>query len=273
VIEVAPIPAGGICPPLREVLLNHAFARAVLAGLAPGRLWLDRPASPRAAHAMLSYGMSLIWGPDLDHAIVPLVEHLRVGPYRERDEWLQIDPRWTHLDWDALLDAFPGGRDAPTGPRAQRFTRVNFKFDPPLFLERHRKSVLPAGWSLRPMTETEFDLPDVSVVPSAFWCDPAQFLSHGGGLCVVRDGQVGAIAFTSCRFGDELEIGIETRPAFRGQGLARALSIAMIERCLADGLEPIWSCRKENTSSFLLAKQLGFTVAKEVPYYHLPASQ
>ena len=121
------------------------------------------------------------------------------------------------------------------------------------------------------MTAAEFDLSGLSVTPRAFWRDAAQFLAHGGGLCAQREGTVGAIAFSSFRFDRTLEIGIETRPEHRGQGLALAVAIALIRRILAAGLEPIWSCRQENTASLVLAQRLGFVVTRQLPYYRLPA--
>ena len=188
------------------------------------------------------------------------------------DEWLQIDPRALHLDWDRWLDAVPGNPDQPpAGPRVQRYTRVNFRFDAATFMQRHEMASPPGTWQLGTMTAAEFDLSGLSVTPRAFWRDAAQFLAHGGGLCAQREGTVGAIAFSSFRFDRTLEIGIETRPEHRGQGLALAVAIALIRRILAAGLEPIWSCRQENTASLVLAQRLGFVVTRQLPYYRLHA--
>lgn len=248
--------ANASCPPLKDVAIFTGFARAVVDGLSPGRIWTDGD----AAHALHDYGMSLVWGEGVGRAFPALVDHLREGAYRARDEWLQIDPRWTHLDWDMAL-----------GESVQRFTRVNFRFDEETFRERHTAPILPSGWTLKPMGEAEFDLPTVSVSPRPFWKCVADFRDHGGGICAMRDGEVGAIAFSATRFDDWLEIGIETLAPFRGQGLARAVAVAMIEKCLAHDLTPVWACRKENTGSLLLAQSLGFKITKELPYYWLPA--
>jgi RimJ/RimL family protein N-acetyltransferase len=234
------------------------FARAVLEGHVPGQVWIDRTEAPRAAHALHSYGMSLVWGAQVDAVFPELSAHLRQGSYRTRDEWLQINPRWNHLDWD---EAF--------GDAAQRFTRVNFRFDETLFRARHNGPALPQGWRIAAMGEGSFALPDISVTPRAFWQDLAAFRDHGGGVCAVRDGDIGALAFSATRFDDWLEIGIETRAAYRGQGLARAVAVAMIENCLAQGLTPVWACRKENTGSLHLAQSLGFVITKELPFYRL----
>jgi RimJ/RimL family protein N-acetyltransferase len=240
--------------------------------MAPGRIWVDRNTAAGAAHALHEYGMSLVWGDGLDQALVPLTEHLARGTYRTKDEWLQIDPRGSHLDWERRLGAVPGSVDSPTGGKqVQRFTRLNFQFDETVFGARHSRGALKGAWSIRPMTQAEFDLPNTSVTPRAFWRDAARFLANGGGLCAEMDGQIGAIAFSSFRFENALEIGIETCTSFRGQGLGRTVAVAMIRDCLARRLEPVWSCRKENTASFHLAQQLGFLVTKELPYFRLPA--
>jgi RimJ/RimL family protein N-acetyltransferase len=269
-LELFPGSFAETCPSLRDVPLNYGHARAVVERAAPGRIWVDSRSYAKAAHALHSYGMSLVWGTDLSGAFEPLIEHLRSGTYRAKDEWLQIDPRWAHLDWNRRLGAEPGGL-VPGGPRAQRHTRANFRFDEAVFLDRHSHTSLRNGWTARPMTEKEFDLPGVGVTPRAFWRDAVQFLANGGGLCAEKDGEVGAIAFSSFRFDNILEIGIETRSQFRGQGLALATAAALIHKCLADGLEPVWSCRKENTASYHLAQRLGFSVTREIPYYRLPA--
>lgn len=271
-IEHTPNTALAVLPPLHEVALNHGFARAVTEGLVDGRLWTHRADGAQVAHALHPYGMSLVWGAHLERVLEPLARHLRGGHYRRADEWLQIDPRAEQLDWDRWLDAVPGEPDqAPAGPRVQRYTRVNFRFDAALFMQRHAMARAPNNWQIRAMTAAEFDLNGVSVTPRAFWRDSAQFLAHGGGLCAQRDGEVGAIGFSSFRFDRTLEIGIETRPAQRGQGLALAVAIALIRRILAEGLEPVWSCRKENAASLALARRLGFVVTRQLPYYRLPA--
>lgn len=239
------------CPPLSEVPIFTGFARAVLAGLIDGRVW----GGPDVAHALHSYGMSLVWGEGVGRAFPALIAHLNAGSYRERDEWLQVDPRWADLDWAGQL-------------RAERFDRVNFRFDRAAFLARSRPA-LPDGWTLAPLGDDGFDLADVHVTPRAFWKDYGAFVAHGGGVCALRDGAVGALAFAATRFDDWLEIGIETRAPFRGLGLARAVASAMIERCLAAALTPVWACRKQNTGSLHLAQSLGFVVTKEVPFWRL----
>ena len=50
-LELEPAAFAEICPPLRPVALNHGFARAVVEGMAPGRVWVDTRIDAGAAHA------------------------------------------------------------------------------------------------------------------------------------------------------------------------------------------------------------------------------
>jgi RimJ/RimL family protein N-acetyltransferase len=237
---------------LKDVPIFTGFARAVLERASGGRVWCREG----AVHALHDYGMSLVWGEGVGRAFPALIEHLNTGAYRNRDEWLQVDPRWGDLDWDGQL-------------QAERFHRVNFRFDRLVFESRHSATALPPGWTTRPLVEAAYDLPDVHVTPCAFWKDFSAFQDHGGGVMAEKDGEVGAIAFSATRFDDWLEIGIETRAAFRGQGLARAVAAAMIRQCLDSGLTPVWACRQENAGSLRLAQSLGFVIEKVVPFWRL----
>lgn len=257
---------------LDDVPINVGFVRAVLDGTAAGELWCDRPADPRAFHVVHPYGMSLVWGPGVDDARQDVLDRLRGRRASGHAEWLQIEPRWSGLDWDAALGAVPiEDVDTDSPPTSTRHTRVNFAFDPASPGAAASSGVNEDGWAVRPATAADFAVAG-AVVPSAFWPDADAFLAHGGGMVVERTGAVGAVAFTSYRWDQNVEIGIETAPAFRRRGLARVAATAMIRAVVSDGLTPVWSCREENVGSRRLAQSLGFAVTTRTPYFHLRAT-
>lgn len=256
---------------LYAVKINTSFAYTVLNGSATGRVWADAYPDIRALHLLHNYNMSLIWGPDVGSAFEELTAHLVAGTYRKKDEWLQIDPRWGHLDWDRALGARHGGK-ALRKHVVQRFTRVNFRFDVAGFRALPVPKMAP-GWHVRPMTAADYFLPDVSVAPQHFWGSAEAFLAAGGGMCAEKEGVVGAVAFCATCFDASWEIGIETRAPFRRLGLARAVAAAMAAHCIENGKVPLWSCRKENTGSYTLAQSVGFRISRELPYYRLPAQK
>lgn len=255
---------------LSRVATNVGFARAVMEGRVAGRAWADGTVQPAAFHALHPYGMSLVWGDGVDRPFDRMVEHLRRGTYRAAAEWLQVDPRWHGLGWADALGAQVGEAVTEAEPSvAVQHTRVNFTFEPEVFAARNNATGVPSGWTPRRATPADFALQG-TVVPSHFWPDAETFIAQGGGWCMVRGAEVGATAFTSFRFGDALELGIETMPAARRQGLGFAVAAAMIADLMRQGIEPIWSCRKQNTASVALARRLGFRIAREDPYYRLP---
>jgi RimJ/RimL family protein N-acetyltransferase len=241
---------------LSALAINTGFARAVIDGLVDGHTWTSPTVGTAAVHAIHPYGMSLVWGRRVDDAFDELITHLTSRPQPVPEQWLQVDPRWHSLPWGERLER--------AGANVEHETRVNFTFTP----ERFTPAAAPDGWRLRPATVTDFNWRG-SVVPAGFWRDAPQFLANGGGWVAERDGVVGSMAFSSFRFDECIELGIETHPAARGHGLGRAVASRMIVDILSASLTPVWACRKGNHASYRLAQRLGFTPSTELPYYHL----
>ena len=271
-VELPDSKFGTLLSRLEQVPFNHLFARAVLEGHAAGRVWVDDPARPGFAHILTRYGMSLAWGdggPEAPGWQI-LGRHLRDGHYRNKDEWLQVQLGSDAFQFDDLIacETPPPGTQ-PGGDSCQRYVRLNFRF------ERGRHNgmsnlMVEPGLRLRPMTSDEFALPDVTVSPHLFWANFEQCQAAGGGWCVESSGAVCALAFTAFRSGRRLELGIETRAAYRRRGYAHLAAQALINDCLAEDLEPIWSCHGDNTGSVATARRLGFVDTHRLPYYRLP---
>ena len=257
---------------LAEVPINTAFARAVVDETVEGDLWADRAQDPRAFHAVHPYGMSLVWGPAVDEALDLVVAYLGERAEQGQAEWLQIEPRWDGLDWDGALGAVAlEDHDELAGAgRAVRHTRVNFTFDAGAFWEGRDAHLPVEPWQVRRATVADFDWPG-SVVPSGFWPDALTFLQNGGGWVGADGDEIAAMAFASYRVDRQVELGIETAPAWRRRGLATTAAAAMIDNLLVSHLTPVWSCREDNVGSFRLATTLGFRPSLHLPYYRLPA--
>lgn len=256
---------------LADVPINVGFAQAVVDGVSTGELWTDRSTAPRAFHAVHSYGMSLVWGPDVAAVADDVARHVRRRAAGGAQEWLQVEPRWTGLDWDDLLGAVPlEAHVTGDGARAVRRVRVNFDHDADGLARGRAAHPTPAGCVVRHATAADFAWPG-RVVPAGFWPDAATFLAHGGGRVAELDGEPGAIAFCSFRTGADVELGIETRADLRRRGLAHVVCAAMIGDVLAAGLTPVWSCREDNVASVRLAESLGFVVSRRLPYFQVLA--
>jgi len=271
-IELRPDRFHALLPQLRRVPINHLFARSVLEHVVPGSVWIDRHDHPSLIHVIHPYGMTLLFGDASGTQPSDIKAHLLAIGIDAADRWMQASPGDLPPLLDKLLDVEGAAHDQqPGGPRVQRYTRSNFHFNPTRYAAVQRDLVSPPeGSRLRPLRATEFALPDIEVSPHRFWNDADQFLAHGGGWCIERDGQLASMAFCSFRFDRQLEIGVETRAQYRGRRYARHAACALIDQCIAQGLEPVWSCRKENRGSYELALALGFEPTIEIAYYRLP---
>ena len=267
-----PAQFAALLPMLQQVPINHLFARSVLERKVDGRVWVHRDArgTPALVWVAHPYGMSLLFGDAAHASPANLQTMLRERATRSADEWLQCSPPPLADALVAALGLAPTPSSAtPGGDAPQLFTRSNFRFD------AARYAQVRAGFRARhPVVEIDaalFERIDFSVAPRRFWRDAAQFQREGVGYCSIAAGHVAACALASFVFDDHLEIGIETHPGHRHQGHALTAAIALIDHCLQNGLTPVWSCRKENTGSWRLAKNLGFVPSLDLPYMRLPA--
>ena len=188
---------------------------------------------------------------------------------RSASEWLQVFPAAWNEKLDLLLNGNIMEPSSVTSPEKQiiKWSRVNFKF------QQHKYSgqkEIPEGFRLKKTDPPLFDQISGSVVPSCFWRNRKEFAENAIGFSLMHGEKPVSTAFASFIHGRQLEIGIETDSAFRGKGLAQISCSALIDYCLANNFEPIWSCRLENTGSFLLAQKLGFEPTLIHPYYQLP---
>ncbi len=257
---------------LSEVAINHLFAKTVLEQKMDGEVFVDNPEEPTTFYIKHAYGMSLLFGrTDNDEFNRQLTSYLlNENNVRNTSEWLQVFPS----EWNDKLNQLLHGKIAeppeskPDNTQVIKWSRVNFKFQPLKYSSRQQE--VPEGFRLEKTDPTLFDLISGSVVPSCFWRNRKEFAESAIGYSLVYNGEPVSTAFASFIHEQQLEIGIETSSEFRGKGLALISCSALIDYCLANNFEPIWSCRLENTASFMLAQKLGFEPTLILPYYQLP---
>jgi RimJ/RimL family protein N-acetyltransferase len=145
---------------------------------------------------------------------------------------------------------------------------VNFKFNK----EKYNLYKNNLSFSELKVVRTDgamFEKMSGAVIPKRFWMNASDFDKKAVAYSVIVDGEVASTAFSAFILEGELEIGIETVSCFQGKGYAIAACSALIDYCLKEGFEPVWSCRFENTSSYNLAQKLGFEPTIYWPFYRL----
>ena len=122
----------------------------------------------------------------------------------------------------------------------------------------HAAAPLPDGFSIHPIDRALHGQIQGHIVPAFSWHSPDAFLAHGYGFCVMDGNTPAAWAFSAAVSSRELDIGVETNPAYRRRGLAFAAASAMILYSYGVQKIPVWACHTGNIASQKLAASLGF---------------
>lgn len=170
------------------------------------------------------------------------------------------------------------GENAGNGRRFLLMTRDQkveqfFSDKPDILLEKRylfsyegeavQEVFLPEGFTMHEIEEKLLDQISGSISPSLFWKDKESFLQNGKGYCITYGDEIAAWAFSAGVSSEEIDIGIETNPKFRKQGLASLAAKKMIAYTIGQGKKPVWACHCINTGSKRLAEKLGFRVVNE----------
>ncbi len=262
---------------LRRLSINTMFVQSVLRECVDGEVYGDRVTEPEAFYVAHPYGMALLFGKtgssDFEAGLAKRLTN--ADGSRSKAEWLQTEPG---AGWDPVIGSVMQAHHASLveaglpedGDQAiWKNTRVNFRFDPAKH-EASKQTHLHREHDIVRTTGELFHRQPGAVVPRFYFRNEEQFVNEGVGFTALNGGEPAATAFSAFRNETKLEIGIEASEGFRGKGYAFAVCSALIDYCLEHGLEPVWSCRRENDASYRLAQKLGFVPTVTLPYYRLP---
>jgi len=261
---------------LKEVSFNHLFACAVTEQRIDGLIYTDNSDFPSSFYILHPYGMSLLTGNFKSEEFNnQLVEYLlNKDGLRNQIEWMQVYPEMWNTQLSRLLGnqlltkkQKDGRGISEVEPiKVDEHTRVNFKFDANKY-PKFRSNQSAGQFEIIRTGEEEFRNMLGTVVPKLFWKSASQFLNEGIGFSLRFNGELACTAFSAFINDRQLELGIESASQFRGKGFAMHTCAALIDYCLENRLEPVWSCRLENTASYLLAQKLGFDPISYHPFY------
>jgi RimJ/RimL family protein N-acetyltransferase len=264
---------------LAQIPANTTYAEAVLRGHVAGHVFTDQATDPSLFVIAHPCGMSLLIARGSLAEAAEFVRRycLNEGGFRHRPEYLQLHPAAeadaVHAILGAqLVDGRDGSADATMKTllreKAIRWDRLNFEFNAAHFLSRVRRP-LPAGFRVGRVGRDAFEWSEGAVLPRAFWDSADDFERRATAFAVFQGDQPVSVAFSAFALPSRLEIGIETRPEWRGRGLATEACAGFIEHCLQQQLTPLWSCRKGNAASERTALGLGFELSGARPYFAL----
>jgi GNAT superfamily N-acetyltransferase len=258
--------------PLKKVSINHLFARSVAENHVTGKIYADNFKNPSSFYIVHPYGMSLLFGngenEGFNHKLKMYMQNTE--GIRDRVEWMQAYPgAWNSLIKNSLRNVLvePGKRTHEKSIEVH--TRANFSFNPAKY--RSFKTTLKTVDLHVVRTDKElYEKMNGIVVPKYFWDNADDFCKKGVGFSLIVGNKTACTAYSAYIFENLLELGIETLPEHRGKGFALYTCSALIDYCIENNFEPVWSCRLENKPSYRLAQRLGFEPTVTLPYYRLP---
>lgn len=266
---------------IRAVDINTMFASSVLERKVDGYVFVDETDSSSSIYVQHPYGMSLLYGiSENEEFNIKLLTHmLNSKKSRSRFEWLQAYPAAAHSRIAELLGKRLKKKN-PDLPYDQTFSqseendvleyrRINFVFNDEKY-RLLRRSLKSDGYRIVTTSRSIFEKMEGTVIPRHFWNNAEDFFRYGRGCSLIlENGSAAATAFAAFVIGNKFEIGVETNKDFHGRGFATLTCSALIDHCLANRYEPVWSCLSGNTGSVKLALRLGFEEKRRVPYYRL----
>lgn len=234
---------------------SHIFPLilAVIKRKQPGWAFVDDRHSPAAALIVTRFGFVQLIGK-------PVSDKMWTSFFRDPKPYLP-----NYLLWYSpppriqILPAAPGNAQV----RCRERTRFSFTGEPVEVAGQ------PAGFEVELLDKewiakiAEFHLD----IESRFWSSADDFLKHGLGVCVLKDGKVASICYSACVVDGLAEVDVMTRDEYRGRGLASLAVGRFILECLRREITPTWDCFTDNTASMKLALKLGFKKSFSYNFY------
>ena len=256
----------GLLAPLSEHLAPHA----VIAGAAPGKVYVDDPGTPHAVFIHVQQRFYLAGDPDQND--------FNAGLYRLFDA--VIYPTALAAEQDAFVLYYAPGW-------ATAIKRVILRDKDPIPDRRHTyaytagspqadwRARLKPGDAVRPVDAAMLandDLEHIDDLRDEVLSEaPTRdiYLQDHFGVCLVRDDQeILGWALSEYNLGKRCEVGIETVEAHRQQGIATITGGALVETALNRGITHIgWHCWASNAGSVATALRLGFDKVEEGDVY------
>lgn len=125
------------------------------------------------------------------------------------------------------------------------------------------EAAIPAGYKLKEIDEEILTKISGNISPSLFWKDLNAFLIKGKGYCITHNDDIASWAFSAAISSNEIDIGIETNPKYKQQGLGSIVAKKMIDYTINQQKNPVWACHYKNTASEKMAEKLGFVKTSE----------
>lgn len=278
-IELKPIDYGSVLKFLPGLQLDTVIAYSIIGNKQPGRIFVDNGANPTAVLFWHRYGAAVLTGNCGNTAFNEGVKALLLRRYENNQQRITIsidNTAWKltieEMLRENLLPYSEAEKDQADiiGVGKRRIivhNRLRHRFNNDKFNNFIKNIKMENKYNLDRINRDVYPKIFGRVVPASFWDSAPDFFNNGAGYCLMDGDKFACVSFSAYIGNGQIDVGIETNPEYRRQGLGPIPAAAMVTYCLEHGYQPVWGCLQDNAGSALIARKLGFEPIGTHPVY------
>lgn len=246
---------------LLKTISHHTVLRTILAGITPGRVYVNNLTRPTIAFAQFKHRAFISGNPraqDRDHLHEFFINEV-INNCRQADVPLfrltADNPAWIHILADILQ------KEQPILAGYQCFS-VDLK-------DSLQDAKIPAGFTIQPVTKTLINQDfkgrnDLLEEMCSERESVNAFLEHSFGIAAFKDDVLAGWCLSEYNHENRCEVGIATMPPFQHKGLAKAMTAAFLNLAQENEITIVlWHCFKSNEASRRTALSAGFHLIED----------
>lgn len=232
---------------IKQINVEKVYPLSIVEGYQDGKIYVDNAEKPTVALFWHYCGFAFIAGKYSESECNEIID-MMTNPTENHSKRLVIQSENKLAGLGSLL------------------CRDRYIFS---FANQTAKAVVPDGCRLCFITDDNYDLLRGRIVPTFSWGSKQSFLNKGFGVCLIKNDEMVACAFSAAVSKEYVDIGVETSEKYRGNGYGKVVAAAMVDEIIRQGKVPTWACDTQNVGSMKIACSVGFKIEGTHPWYTL----
>ncbi|ARZ63249.1 MULTISPECIES: GNAT family N-acetyltransferase [Bacillus cereus group] len=248
--------------------------KAVIAGVNPGRIFVDNETSPNSGLIWLGNNDGFFFignaeneefNKEMNHLINNVIK-----PEAKKVGLNCFEGIGNHSKWNKTIERIFQHRNLKSwNQRVYTLRKEDY--------EENHESKIEQGYVVLKMNKALYEsnntFKNIDFLQSKileFWSSPDHFFNEGIGYCIVYDDLIVSVCFSGFVFENIHCIDIETIEGHQGKKLAQKITHSFVKDCLENNITPYWDCMELNKPSVAVVENVGFiNVCNYVGYYFL----
>ncbi|MRS08879.1 GNAT family N-acetyltransferase [Bacillus anthracis] len=248
--------------------------KAVIAGVNPGRIFVDNISSPNSGLIWLGNNDGFFFignaeNEEFNKEMKHLINNV-IKPEAKKVGLNCFEGIGNHSKWNKTIERIFQHRNLKSwNQRVYTLRKEDY--------ENHHESKIEQGYTVLKMDKALYEnnntFKNIDFLQSKileFWSSPDHFFNEGIGYCIVYDDLIVSVCFSGFVFENIHCIDIETIEEHQGKKLAQKITHSFVRDCLENNITPYWDCMELNKPSVAVVENVGFiNVCNYVGYYFL----